>query len=756
MDHAKHLPAGPEPIEGALAASGDTYRRIVETTHEGIWMADLGGVTIFVNDQMSRMLGCPPEQAVGRSVFDFVCEEDRALVRQHFAEFLKQPDGKRVEERLRRCDGSEVWTLVAASVLLDGDGQPVSFLGMFTDITERKRAEERLRKSEARLQLQINRMPIAHILWDTQFRVLSWNPAAERMFGYSEQQALGKHPYDLIVCRSVQPQVDDIWRRLLQGDTTAHSVNANVTRQGRTIFCQWSNTPIKEGDGTVVGVLSMAQDITKRVRAEERLREIQRTLEVRVRERTAELQASNQALAEGQEKHRRLFATISDAAFVFDAATRQFVEVNDAALRLYGYSREEFLRLTHGAITAEPEDSEATIQLTLAGVAPRIPLRYHKKKDGTTLPVEISASTFTLKGRRMVCGIIRDITARKQAEEALRRREQELADLFAESPMGLLWVGLDGRILRVNQAELELVGRTGEEIFGRHVAELHVDARAAVEVLNRVARRQTVREYRARLRHKDGTPREVLIDANGFWERDRLVHSRWFTRDITQRVELEREILAISEREQRRLGHDLHDNLCQQLAGVEFLSQRLARDLADGASGGAAQAREIAQMVQGAMTQTRELSRGLSPVRLEAEGLADALRELAAGTKKVFRCDCHFRCTPPVLLPNHTEAIHLYRIAQEAVNNALKHGKARRIDISLTAKNHSITLAVNDNGIGLPAKLPKRKGMGLRIMRYRAEVIGGTLVVEPVPGGGTRVRCTAPEGLLPLEAHNAR
>ena len=205
----------------------------------------------------------------------------------------------------------------------------------------------------------------------------------------------------------------------------------------------------------------MAEDVTDRVRGEEALREMQRTLELRVRERTAELQASNQALAESEQKFRRLFETISDAAFVFDAETRQFVEVNEAALRLYGYSRKEFLRLTHSAITAEPEDSEATIQLTLAGAAPRIPLRYHKRKDGTIFPVEISASTLTLKGRPMACGIIRDITARKQAEDALRRRERELADFFAEAPLGLLWVGSDGLILRVNQAEMELVGRTG-------------------------------------------------------------------------------------------------------------------------------------------------------------------------------------------------------------------------------------------------------------------------------------------------------
>jgi signal transduction histidine kinase len=143
-------------------------------------------------------------------------------------------------------------------------------------------------------------------------------------------------------------------------------------------------------------------------------------------------------------------------------------------------------------------------------------------------------------------------------------------------------------------------------------------------------------------------------------------------------------------------------------------------------------------MVQRAMTQTRDLARGLSPVRLEAEGLTDALRELAAGTRKVFGCDCRFRCDSPVLVPDHSVAIHLYRIAQEAVSNAIKHGQARRIEIGLTAKGRSATLAVEDNGKGISRKLPKCKGMGLRIMRYRAEVIGGVVMVEPAPRGGTR------------------
>jgi PAS domain S-box-containing protein len=448
------------------------------------------------------------------------------------------------------------------------------------------------------------------------------------------------------------------------------------------------------------------------------------------------------ALAESEAKFRQLFSTVSDALVVFDAETRQFVEANETASRLYGYTREEFMQLTHRAITAEPEDSEAAIALILTGAAPRIPLRYHKKKDGTVFPVEIAGSTFALKGRPVVCGIIRDITAREQAQAALRRNEQELAHFFAQAPLGLLWVARDGSILRVNRAELELLGATGEEVYGRRVFEFHEDTEAVADLLDCLSKGETVRDYRARVRQKNGSLRHVLIDANGLWELDRLVHTRWFVRDITRRVELEQEILTISEREQRRLGNDLHDDLCQQLASIEFLSHTLASDLAPVSETGATQAKEIAQMIQRTLTQTRELARGLSPVPLEAQGLAHALRELAARTKKVFRVDCRFGNQALVLVPDHTVAIHLYRIAQEAVGNAVKHGKPNRIDIGLSAGDSSLTLAVSDDGLGLPERLQRGKGMGLRIMRYRAGVIGASLQIQRGPAGGTTVSCT--------------
>jgi PAS domain S-box-containing protein len=239
-------------------------------------------------------------------------------------------------------------------------------------------------------------------------------------------------------------------------------------------------------------------------------------------------------------------------------------------------------------------------------------------------------------------------------------------------------------------------------------------------------------------------------DKNG-----RITHWLVILRDITERKRLEKEILEISDREQRRIGQDLHDGLCQQLAGIELMSQVLEQKLTVRSPSDAKQAGEIAGHVRNAIGQTRLLARGLSPVTLESEGLMSALLEMAGNTEKIFGVACKFKCTPPVLVKDQAVATHLFRIAQEAVSNAIKHGKATQIEIELKAMpRDTITLTATDNGSGFPKIAPKQKGMGLQIMKSRAGMIGGTLVVENSPGGGVKVVCSV---ALTVEAkHNGR
>src|SRR5262245_58265443 len=211
--------------------------------------------------------------------------------------------------------------------------------------------------------------------------------------------------------------------------------------------------------------------------------------------------------------------------------------------------------------------------------------------------------------------------------------------------------------------------------------------------------------------------------------------------DITQRKRLEFELLNLSDREQRRIGRDLHDGLGQQLTALELCAQSLLEEIKTAAPSAVNSLRELARQLRRAVTQTRLLSHGLSPVSLEADGLMNALRELAESTRTLASVDCRFVCDSAVLVPDTHAPTHLYRIAQEAVNNALKHSKAKEICVSLTNGKDRLTLTVSDNGQGGARTLSNGTGMGLRVMKYRADLIGASLEVDSTPHKGTRITC---------------
>jgi PAS domain S-box-containing protein len=224
----------------------------------------------------------------------------------------------------------------------------------------------------------------------------------------------------------------------------------------------------------------------------------------------------------------------------------------------------------------------------------------------------------------------------------------------------------------------------------------------------------------------------------------RITHWLVILRDITDRKRLEQEILEISDREQRRIGQDLHDGLCQHLAGIELMSQVLEQKLASRSKAEAIRVGEIAGHVREAISQTRLLARGLSPLTLDSEGLMSGLQELASNTEKLFGVKCDFKCDAPVLVHDNTIATHLFRMAQEAVSNAIKHGKAKRINIELRRIGDSLSLAITDDGSGIAHDIPKNKGMGLRIMQSRAGMIGGTFNIESNRGRGACVKINLP------------
>jgi PAS domain S-box-containing protein len=211
--------------------------------------------------------------------------------------------------------------------------------------------------------------------------------------------------------------------------------------------------------------------------------------------------------------------------------------------------------------------------------------------------------------------------------------------------------------------------------------------------------------------------------------------------EMIERKRLEKSLLEISEREKRRIAQDLHDGLGQHLTGIAFLSKVLEQKLSANGSPHRGDADKIAQLVNDAINQTRELAKGLLPVQAEANGLVSALQHLAVDVEELFNVSCVFKGGDAVLIRDVDLATHLYRIAQEAVTNAIKHGHAGEIVIDLEQREHKIILSIRDNGSGFPEMIERKDGMGLRIMNYRANMIGAALEINKNLMGGTVVVC---------------
>ena len=209
--------------------------------------------------------------------------------------------------------------------------------------------------------------------------------------------------------------------------------------------------------------------------------------------------------------------------------------------------------------------------------------------------------------------------------------------------------------------------------------------------------------------------------------------------------QLEREIISISERERERIGQDLHDGICQYVAALSCSAASLKSDLeGHGLAVEARTANELAGFLRDAVIQIRNLARGLVPVQMDEAGLASALSELAASATRLLGIRCVYESAGTPLVRDNAVAMHLYRIAQEAINNATKHGKATNVLVSLIEDGKATTLRVADDGTGISKTAAESDGMGLGLMRYRARLVGGELSIEALRAGGTAVSCGIP------------
>jgi len=345
-------------------------------------------------------------------------------------------------------------------------------------------------------------------------------------------------------------------------------------------------------------------------------------------------------------------------------------------------------------------------------------------------------------------GVGFDITDLKRTEEALQEERNVVSAILDTVGALVLVLDPEGRIIRFNRAGESSTGYSFAEVAGQRIWDLFMvpeEVGRFKAIFEQLCRDQKPNNYEGYLVRRDGERRLIAWSSTLLPGHDGNPASVIATGiDITERKHLEKTILEISAREQRRIGQDLHDGLGQHLTGIAFMSKVQEQKLMEKNLPEAGDAAKIVNLVNEAIHKTRELARGLLPVVSDSHGLMSALQQLAGEVEDLFAISCRFQCFTPVLIHDDTVATHLYYIAREAVNNAIKHGHARQIVIRLVALQRQGALTIQDDGYGIGSIAPGNKGMGLHLMNYRARMVGGSLEAERITTGGTMVTCLFP------------
>lgn len=443
---------------------------------------------------------------------------------------------------------------------------------------------------------------------------------------------------------------------------------------------------------------------------------------------------------------------------------------NKAAERLFGYSCGEILgQSIQLLIPPERIEEEAMIlRRVRQGRRTKHYETVRRCKDGTLVDVSVSISPIRdAAGRvRGAAKVIRDISERKASEMSMRDGERRMRALVETAVDAIITIDDRGMIESINPATERLFGYSAAELQGHNVSLLmpepyrseHNGYLAAYIKTGQARIIGIGREVPAM--RKDGStfPMSLAVSEVA------LAGRRLFTgiiHDLRGRRQLERQILDASANEQRRIGQDLHDGLCQDLIGIAFGTDHVARQLAARSLPESLAVERLSACIREAAGQARRLSHGLNPVDLKAGGLPGALEALAARISESFGVSCAFEWDGRACPVDDDTATHLYRIAQESVTNALKHGKARRIQISLRDSEARTLLTITDDGVGVPLQIGKAMGMahggngsapagspltgiGLQGMRYRANLMGGIFAIRPGDASGAVVECAVP------------
>ena len=524
--------------EEALRGSEERYRVLIDTAREGVWAIDTDARTTFVNRQMAEMLGHAENELLGRKVFEFLDAENAAVFKEKL-EKRRKGLSERYDLRFSRKDGSELWAIVNATPIFSNDGQVVGSFAMLTDVTDRKQLEIELKESEQRYRTLFENMPIVCFTFDKKGHFLSWNGAAEQVYGYTKKEAVGASAYDLIVTPMTKKYTHEVIERVFSGELIADSEWQDRNRKGEVGWRMGNAFPLLMPDGTVECGVNLNIDITERKLAEQALRK--------------------------ERDRAKQYLDIAGVMFVALDSDGNVTLINRKGCEVLGDKAEEVIgKNWFDQFIPERmrEDTMAVFQSLMLGEIE--PAEYFENpvvtKNGKEKIIAWHNTILKDDNGRIIVTLSsgEDITERKIAGEALRESEQRFRELADLLPVSVFELDVAGNFTYSNRCGFEMFGYTREDLEkGINALQLFIPEERQ-RVKQNIRKRLTGEEFEDHeytALKKDGSTLTVLISTAAIIRDNKSVGVRGIVLDITERKWAEQALRESEERFRAMFEH---------------------------------------------------------------------------------------------------------------------------------------------------------------------------------------------------------
>jgi len=725
--------------EEALQKSEQRFRLAAQAGKMFAYEWDVVTDIVVRSAGFAKILGIDEEaHTTGEQILTRVHPDDREGLKAVVAELNLEKPYLQISFRMIRPDGIVIWVERNSRAYFDEKGKLLRIVGMVADITERKRIEEALQKSEQRFRLAAQAGKMYAYEWDVATDIVVRSEEYVNVLGFSEQtapltrqQLLGTiHPDDSALFLGSVDQ-------LTPETPTTHAVYRVLRPDGSVVWLEKNARAFFGGQGRMLRVIGMVADITERKRVE-------------------------RALEKSEEKFSKAFRQSPMALALTNAKDHHYIDVNETFERITGWRRDEVIGRTPfdiGLWVDPAERVEITKRLLAEGSLRNLELRF-RMRDGSVRVGFASAELIELDGQPCVLGVTADVTEHKRAEEALRESEDKLRLLLDSTAEAIYGIDLEHRCTFCNPACVRALGyKQVDEVLGKKMHDLIHHSRADGTLF-------PVEECRIHsvIRTGEGVHAEdeVLWRANGtsfpaeYWSYPQrrghdVVGAVVAFIDITERklaevalANVSRRLIEAQEQERTRIGRELHDDIVQRLALLAVELQQLhdnsliLPDVRNRMGTLQKQTSEIATDIQ-------SLSHELHSAKLQYLGIAGAMRGFCRefGEQQKVEIDFHAHDLLSPLSPD--TSLCFFRVLQEALHNAVKHSGVRHFEVRLWGTSDEIHLTVQDSGAGFDRKAAKAsRGLGLISMEERLKLVNGTLSIDSQPKRGTTLHARVP------------